>query len=247
MYDKLNYNYSKCLYDITIETNKNSIDSLLPVYKLKSGSPYEIRYTVNGKNPGKSDLLYKSEIYTDTSFLLKAQTFHNGNPIGNIFQKRIYPNKAFAKKTWFTYAPNTNYSRDTLLLTDGIIRSSENNYSSAMAWSGKNAEIIIDFGKEKAKTKSYTLFLIFDYKNEIYLPHHIDILSSPDKKVFYDIALNKPIYSGKGRIRKIHFSTRYPSENRYLKIVLHNPDQYPDTKRAGYPDRWILVDEVIVQ
>lgn len=248
MYDQLNYKASRSAFtpQVSIVPSINKNDPSPQMLQLKTDLPIEIRFTVDGKIPIKTSALFSKNIEIDTAFNLKAQAFYQGKAIGSLVEKRIYPNIAYGKKISFTYEPNSNFSKDTLALTDGLIRSSENYYSYAMAWAGKNAEIIIDLGNDSAKSKSYTLNLIFDYKNEIYLPHHIDILSSPENRVFYDIALKKPVNSGKGRIRKIHFDTRYPAKNRYLKIILHNPDQYPDTKRKGYPERWILVDEIIV-
>lgn len=249
IYDKLNYNYAKHLFDVNaIVTsdlkNKNVVVSLSTI----DNAP--IYYTENGSEPTINSLKYTDDLKISKTTTLKAKVIRGNGKDSKIYTEEINFNKATLKPIKLLNNPNPTYTFDGAGMLNNGISSKDANYKNKrwIGFQGTNLEAVIDLEQPTEISKAsihaavYTAAWVCDAKS-------FNILISDDGVNFTPVAgteieANDHTENWKGI--STHSITFKPITTRYIKIEVEPEDKFPTWQGAnGKP--FVFVDEICVE
>lgn len=108
-YEKLGINYSRSAFQVNFKPVVNLPGKQLEI-ELVTEAPYgEIRYSLDGKEPGPSSTLYTQKIVLHRSASIKAAVFQEGKRLGAVITRQYDLHKAFGAKTALLYPNSSKY------------------------------------------------------------------------------------------------------------------------------------------
>lgn len=133
-------------------------------------------------------------------------------------------------------------------LIDGIRGGSDFRTGSWQGWRGKDAELVVDLGRERPIT-TVGVSCLEEIKSWIWFPSSIDVYISHDGKNFGlagSIQSNEPLNDYTPKTKE--FIKNLRASGRYVKLVIH-PGVNPIPKwHLGAGDTcWIFADEIIIK
>ncbi|KLT65789.1 hypothetical protein AB669_10265 [Pedobacter sp. BMA] len=231
-------NYSTAYYDIACE----SVDAAKG-FKLSTDLPNaEIRYTLNGKNPGTTSQIYRSLIVIDKTGTLKAQLFKAGKPNGKLFEQAIVKSMASGKKVILNTAGQGNYNIDPQRLTNGIQGSYLYNSGEWLGLSGGDFEAIVDLGEEKTVREVGINTLNYQWQ-KMHPPKLLVVEVSTNEQSFKEVS-RQTVFSQEGINSILH--QLHPVQARYVRIKASNVGVIPDGFYGAGTKAWLMLDEIIV-
>lgn len=231
-------NYSTAYYDIACE----SVDAAKG-FTLSTDLPNaEIRYTLNGKNPGTTSQIYRSLIVIDKTGTLKAQLFKAGKPVGKLFEQAIVKSMASCKKVILNTAGQGNYNIDPQRLTNGIQGSYLYNNGEWLGLSGGDFEAIVDLGEEKTVQEVGINTLNYQWQ-KMHPPKLLVVEVSTDQQSFKEVS-RQTVFSLEGINRILHKLN--PVQARYVRVKASNVGVIPDGFYGAGTKAWLMLDEIIV-
>jgi len=205
-----------------------------------------IHYTTDDSPPTIESPVYSAPIDVTKSTKLRAQTFIDGNAIGNGITEVFAWHKAAGKSIKLSKEPHPKYAGNGFSsLINGV--SGDERYGGAewLGYKGESVDCVIDFGEMTDFNEATMRF----YKGEgqwIYLPKSIRILSSADGENYTEVAnLDKVEGEGRGVVIETNLSME-KNQGRYLKFEVENYGLIPDGKQGAGHRAWLFLDEIKV-
>lgn len=249
IYDKLNYNYAKHLFDVKTIVTPNLKDKYIQV-SMSSIDNAPIYYTENGEEPTANSQKYVEELKISKSTSLKAKILRPDGKNSKTFSEEININKATLRPIKLINNPNPTYQFNGAgMLNDGI-SSKDANYKNKrwLGFQGANLEAIIDLeqpseiSKTTIRSAVYTVAWVMDAKN-------FNVYTSNDGINFVYVAgetTNVNDHNENWRGVSTHTITFKPVTARYVKIEVVPEEKFPAWQGSkGKP--FVFVDEICVE
>jgi hexosaminidase len=232
---RMNVNYYRPSAFLTVSEKPNSTNTGNEIsFETEQYKP-EIRYTTDGTIPAITSSLYTQPFLVKGKTEIKAVTFKDGLPLGEITSYTANHHKAIGKKVIYNDKWSDSYpAQKEATLTNGIRGSFT--YGDKQ-WLGylKNFDVTVDMDSVQAINEVSIQFM--QQKGPgVFLPSHVEILFSDDgvtftsvNKIAHDISPENPVL-----LFKTFVASFENQKTRYIRIVAPNT-------RGGF----MFTDEII--
>lgn len=246
-YGQLGLHYSKGNYSVDIKPLTN--DGQLKVRLYTEMKDAEIRYTIDGSQPGVNSTLYTEPFDVKSSINVQAVTVEDGNVMPLVPSSQSFVmHKAIGAKITYKNQPSNAYMADgPNSLVDGI----RGTYAVGKYWHGfyaKDLVATIDFGIAK-NISSIKLGTLQHYRDWIFLPSKVLFEISNDGVNFKEVANvvnDVPATETQSTIKD--FTAKFNIENaRYIRVSATILPAAPKGHPGEGKPVWIFADEIIVE
>jgi len=247
--DVLNVNYCDAIFTVNIKPEFDSEKGDMMINMSTEIPHAEIRYTLDGTEPGLESTLYDTLFKLNESAAIKARTFVLGQKKGQPALREIKLHKAVGKTVTYKEAYSEKYTGGgNLALINGLDGSIHYNDGNWQGFSGVDIEVVIDMG-ERTSINHVDVSFLQNMTTWIFLPASVDIYFSNDGQEVFDKAagfLNAVPMEQKESVVK-HFGRDFSYINaRYVKIVAKNPGPCPEWHPGAGGTSWMFVDEIVI-
>ena len=247
LYDAMGYNYATHVLQVAGQVTADPQNKCVKV-ELSAQGDAPIRYTLNGKTPGKCSKLYKEPLVINESCVVKAAAVREGvEP--KYFERKFDFHKAAGCEVAFSRGAHRNYSAGAPAnLTDGV--RGPNVYKSIewTAWHGSPVELTVDLG-EATSISNVTLGFLANKPSYIFLPEFVTVSVSENGEDFVEVAsVNHGVEGKDDPDTVVDRSYDFAQTNaRYVRVKLTPVASIPDWHYAPGKRTFVFVDEIIVK
>lgn len=247
-YEKLGINYSRSAFQVNFKPVVNLPGKQLEI-ELVTEAPYgEIRYSLDGKEPGPSSTLYTQKIVLHRSASIKAAVFQEGKRLGAVITRQYDLHKAFGAKTALLYPNSSKYDGGgSTGLCNGIWGTISFTDGQWKGFLGTDAVITFDLGKTE-KIKHIRADALQNANSWIFYPVRVIFEVSDDGENWLkvdEIVSDYPWQTANPEI-KFFETNRYKGKCRYIRVTLKNRGTCPVGHSGEGQDCWLFVSEISV-
>jgi len=247
--DILDVNYCDAIFSVSIKPDYDQEGGAMMISMETEIPNAEIRYTLDGSEPGIESSLYDTLFRLEESANIKARLFVDGQMKGQTSSRKIKLHKGVGKTISYVNGYSENYTGggDQGLLNgiNGSIHYRDGNWQ---GFSGVDFEVVIDLGSA-TDISSISVGFMQNMTTWIFLPSSIKFYvseSDPENFVEAGSFLNAVPMEEKEAMVK-NFSKNLSGINaRYVKIHAKNPGPCPDWHPGAGGPSWVFVDEVVI-
>lgn len=235
-------NYARSAYNVKIDGVLDTTNYHLEVVMSNELDRYEIRYTLDGSEPGEDAEVYKGPFTLTEKADIKAATFKDGKPYGKVSYKEFNLHLASGKSIEYTTLWNPRYpgsGKGTLV--NGLTGSANYRDGQWLGFQEDDIEVVIDLESEQSVSSIRTHF---NHKPNswVYLPEYVTYAISSDGINFTEIARTGDIDEKVTGVNE-YTSTFEAVKARYIKVFAKNIEHRPHNKDQK---AWVFIDEIIV-
>jgi hexosaminidase len=219
---------------------------------LKSEFPdAEIRYTIDGSEPGPDSQIYAEPFEMNSSGTVKARAFVKGEMKGNLSERKILLHDAVGKEVSYRDSYDDRYPGGGAYgLVNGLRGSVHYRDGNWQGFSGRDIEVVVDLGKQMNINEIEVAFLQ-NITSWIFLPAKVIFLYSDsgeesDYEVLTIFENSTPMEEKEARIQDVLWNKGNVSA-RYVKVIAENPGPCPDWHPGAGGPSWVFMDEVVVK
>jgi len=206
----------------------------------------QLYYTVDGSAPGPESPVYTKPLVVDSTAIIKAQNYLEGQAIGRGWQQEVRFHLATGGTITLANAPHAKYSSGGLQALINGINGSDERYGDEewLGFSGADFLATVDLGAEKEVSE--VTFRFFKGEGQwIYLPAKVVVSAAVNGTTFVEIgSLAQLTGTSKVLSPVISFPT---ITTRFLKIEAKNFGTIPQGQQGAGNPSWLFVDEIRVQ
>ena len=244
--DRLNINYSKSVYQVSINAENKDNSILISLEGQLAG---EIRYTLDGAEPNAESLKYEEPFSVTKSGMIKAAMFKNGKVQGVVTELEVYVHKAFSKPIEIKQEHKNPKDGDfSYRLVDGLVGSTYYRDGYYLGFYGDDADIVIDL-QELVEINKISLTALQRQLSWIFRPEEVKIYVSEKDKNYKKVAeIQAPIQLKKQGRMKVEYVQKFDDLSaRFVKVEVKNIKKCPDWHKGAGKDAWIFLDEIIIE
>ena len=246
IYDVMGYNYATHVLQVKGSVEPRPAEKAVVVeLEAQGGAP--VRYTLNGKTPGRCSKLYKEPLMITESCVVKASALRDGiEP--KVFSRKFDFHKAVGRTVTYSREPHKKYSADAPAALTDAVRGPEV-YKSVewVAWHGKPVDLFIDM--EGESYSSITLGCLSVKPSYIFLPQSIVVAVSEDGENYMEVTSQEYGIEDKDAPDTVtDLTLSFPeTSSRYVKITVTPVEAIPQWHYAPGRRTYFFLDEVIVR
>ncbi|HXB30971.1 MAG TPA: family 20 glycosylhydrolase [Puia sp.] len=244
--DMQHIHYAKSMYNPSISPHfDNATKKIIVSINNQVAGKYNIRYTLNGKEPEYHSLIYKSPLVISKSVTLQTALFKEEKRLGKINKQRFTVHSGIG--SIINILPNSSdeeISSEYKRLNDGIFGTIEPYDGRWVSFHDSVKTITIDLGKSR-NIKNIFIRFMEDQVSDIYLPKKIDFSVSVEGshyRKFHEV-LNKSIPEKSLRHIVIYKQEAMNLNGRYIRICIKNANLNSDDQTKNN----FLLDEIVIQ
>jgi hexosaminidase len=247
-YSKLNYNYAKSAYLISISASLDSQNKVFGFELSNELESKEIRYTLDGKGPTIHSTKYLKPFNVNKSTVVKAVAFDKGKELSAVSEQKVFLHKALFKPVTLKYPYNKYNGGGELGLTNGIRGTKSYNDGNWQGFEQNDLEAIIDLGDVKEINSVSTGFLQ-NTNSWIFFPAIVEYTISEDGVSYSAIGkFEQPVTTGHREVEIKEFSlVLKDAQARFIKVTAKNIGQCPDWHIGKGGKAWLFIDEIVVE
>ncbi|MDT0675881.1 glycoside hydrolase family 20 protein [Autumnicola musiva] len=239
-FDIMGINYAKSAYAIT-PSSKINLDSKSIEITMEAEFPdQQIRYALNEELNNNSPV-YENPISLDTSAILKAAVFKNGQPMGTKLEKEFVFHKGVASEVDYKNEFSDRYkgSGETTLVD--VLRGSKNFHDGRwQGWIRRPAVVTLDLEENKS-VQDIKVGTIEHQGAGIYFPQNIIVEVSTDNSDFRKVGEMDIDFENNPESLIKDFSVDFEEqEARYIRVSVE-PRSF-----SGRRGSWLFIDEILV-
>ncbi len=236
-------NYARSAYNVKIDGVLDTTNYHLEVVMSNELDRYEIRYTLDGSEPGANATVYTGPFTLTEKADIKAATFKDGKLYGKVSYKEFNLHLASGKSIEYTTLWNPRYpgsGKGTLV--NGLTGSANYRDGQWLGFQEDDIEVVIDLESEQSVSSIRTHF---NHKPNswVYLPEYVTYAISSDGINFTEIARTTDVGEKKTGVNE-YTSTFETVKARYIKVFAKNIEHRPHNKDQK---AWVFIDEIIVE
>ncbi|MCD4725699.1 MAG: family 20 glycosylhydrolase [Bacteroidales bacterium] len=247
--DIMGVNYCDAVFAVEITLEYDQQNKSVMIQLESELEEAEIRYTLDGSEPGADAAVYDTLFELERSATVKACIFVDEEMKGHVSEREIKMHqgigKAFSYKNDYSdkYTAGGDHG-----LVNGIRGSVHHNDGQWQGFRGDDVEVVIDLGSVSA-IKSISVGFLQNMTTWIFMPSSVSFLVSDSDSDFKSVGefLNSiPMEEKKAMVK--NFSRNYTDLHaRYVKIIAKNPGPCPDWHPGAGSPSWVFVDEIIIE
>lgn len=212
-----------------------SLSSILP--------EAQIYYTLDGREPTGSDLLYRRPIRMEKSAVVKSRLFRAGRPYGKILEQDFHLHKAAFRKVQLRHLPQGAFNpASPFALVNGRAGNARYNNGEWVGFSGEDLEAVIDLGHVQ-KVSDLGVNILKYHWQRMWEPATLVFYLSKDG-VRYKEAFRTNEFPENG-INQVRAKIKRTNA-RYVKVFAENKGTIPEGEYGAGGKAWLLVDEIYV-
>jgi len=217
------------------KNNTLSLSSTLPGAR--------IYYTLDGRDPSESDLLYKEPVRMEKSGVVKSRLFREGKPYGKVLEQDFRLHKAAFRKVEFRHFPQPAFNpASPFALVNGLRGNARYNNGEWVGFSGENLEAVIDL-EQVQKVSALGINILKYHWQRMWEPVNLVFYVSKDGVKYREVFRTgefpeNGINSIRARIK--------PVRARYIKVFAENKGIIPAGEYGAGGKAWLLADEIYV-
>ena len=247
IYDMAGYNYARHIFHPKMSVGTNSEKHCVEVVLSTQGKG-EVRYTLDGTEPGAESLLYTEPIEVSNDCTIRATAVRAGKTDGHISKSFIY-HKAMGRPISVTHMPHRSYTFSCPeLLINGI--KGGNNYKNGdwAGWHGSPLEAVIDMGTN-CSYSSVSIGALIEKGDFIFNPMDLCVAVSEDGFTYTEIAkVEYPMEDRHEPNGVKEYSITFPETSaRYLKVSATTLEALPDWHPGAGYGAFLFIDEITVK
>ncbi len=207
----------------------------------------EIRYTVDGSEPGLTSTLWKGPLQLDSTVLLKAVTVRGrswSRPAVVVFT-RVHGIRALS----LLNPPSSKYpARGPLSLVDGELAGDDVEDSRWMGFEGADVVVSVDFGRART-VHEVAVRALQNTGAWIFLPDSVIYQISDDSTHFRDIGRlsTQPSLKAAGNGAVLLRTELGGAHCRWLRVRVKNVGLCPPGHPGAGQKAWLFVDEILLK
>jgi hexosaminidase len=243
-YNLLGYNYATTIYDIVPAINFIRDTTGITLTLKPCNNRGKIFYTTQtiGSNFIDTPKLYTKPLQFSSYAKVRAVFVDDSVEIcSKVYEQEFVISKSTGCRIG-GIPPNEQYNKGGLrTLVDGVLSDLPWSASEAVGWKGNNAEMVIDFGKEK-EISNIVVCTLKDEASWIYLPTSISFEVAGEDKNFVSIYTMSS--------QEIDLNKRYQVftlmnfKPRYIRLFIRNKGIIPAGKPGEGEKAWLFLDEI---
>ena len=247
IYDIAGYNYARHIFHPKMTVGTNSEKNCVEVVLSTQGEG-EVRYTLDGTEPGAESILYTSPIEINGDCTIRATAVRNGKTDGHVSKSFTY-HKAMGRPISVTHMPHRSYTFSCPeLLINGI--KGGNNYKNGdwAGWHGSPLEAVIDMGTGSTYS-TVSIGALIEKGDFIFNPMDLRVAVSEDGCNYTEIAAEEYPMEGRHEPNGIkEYSITFPETSaRYLKVSAKTLETLPDWHPGAGYGAFLFIDEITVK
>ena len=246
--DILDVNYCEGSFKIDINTKTDTTGKVTVYLESEIYKP-EIHYTTDGSEPNINSPVFSKAFDIDTTTIIKAGFFRDGNLIETISEKTISTHKGLGKNLELKNKYSFKYeAQGDKSLVDGIKGSLKHNDGCWQGFFGDDLVAVINMGKTTDINKISCSFLQ-NQKQWIFLPVSIEYFVSDDEENFKsigEIVNDIPPMKENAFIKDFIFNMDKAVKTKFVKVIAKNIGTCPQQHIAKGNKAWIFADEIII-
>ncbi len=207
----------------------------------------DIRYTMDGSEPGPGSPRAEGPVRIDQSGEVRARTFLHGKPAGRGTSIRFDMHLGAGSAITLRNEPAPQYSAGGEGAVLNGVFGNEERYGDS-EWLGFNGEDLyaeIDLGE--SKELSGIDFRFFNGPGQwIYPPRRVRVERSEDGDTFREVGSMELEEDYPGKIVNIGLDLEAGS-GRYLRVIAENFGEIPAGRQGGGHPAWLFVDELVIR
>ena len=206
-----------------------------------------IHYTLNGRYPDSTSLVYTKPFFIDSTTTIKAGIFENNKLVRDITQETIHFHKGLGKKIIYINLPSLKYpgnGKETLL--DGINGSINFSDGKWQGFEGDDFDVIVDLGKA-VTVNSVSIDFLQNVNSWIFMPKDVQFSISSDGIKYRPYMIQNDISEKPGRPVIKEFKASFDSSLvRFIHIKANNIGVCPPWHPGAGGKAWIFCDEIVI-
>jgi len=208
----------------------------------------ELRYTLDGKEPDSTSLLYTSEIKLTENANFKVKAFKKGWLPSDVLERDFF--KVEYQITDFTIKdkPDPRYPNASKLfdLQEGSLAFRDGKWT---GFSGYDVDTTIDLGEPKV-VNNISVNCLKNVGNWIMFPTKMIVYTSPNGKTDFkkvgELILDEDPKNNTDSVIKRFTVNVNNTKAQFFKIIVKNPEVLPSWHEAAGNASWIFVDEIFL-
>ena len=214
----------------------------------ETGNP-DIRYTLDGTDPGPKSLRYAAPLGIDRTVALRAGAFENGKLQGAVTEMRFTAHKAMGKPVQLAFRYKDQYSAGGPFgLTDGLRGTKSSTDGRWQGFEGDDLEAVIDLGAP-ATVSRITAGFFQNVDSWIFFPTSVEFAVSTDGRDYRLVgtAVNLAPVDAAGAMTKDVAADAGNAAARYVRVRAKNIGVCPPGHVSAGGKAWLFCDEIIVE
>ena len=209
----------------------------------------EIRYTLDGSDPGPDSPLYHGPFRIESSHTLKSRSYRMNKMPGPVMTRRFVIHKATAKPVTLVHPYDDAYDGGGEYALTNSLRGSKVFMDGRWQGYKKNDMVaVIDLG-ELMQIQEIRSGFLQRQGSWIFFPRQVIYEVSRDGQTYKDVArLDNDISPRRSDTLVREFSARFgPMDARYIRVTARHIGRCPDWHYAAGGEAWLFVDEIVVE
>lgn len=234
-------NYAKSVYAIQPESEINLETGEITI-SLKAEFPdLEIRYVLGDSELTADARVYKEPLKLDSSAILKAAVFKNGELLGSMMNKSFVFHKAVAKPVDYQFPYNENYIGGGEMGLVDVLRGSK--YFKDGRWQGWiNRPAVVTIDLEKFTDVSQVIVGSLEEQGTgIYFPERVQVAVSQDGVNYKDVGEIQRAFKSNPGAKIENFNIKFGTQN---KIRFVRVTAVPLSNNPTGGGSWLFLDEI---
>ncbi len=241
--DHAGINYARSAYNVKIDGILDTTNYHLQVVMDNELDRYEIRYTLDGSEPGRNAKVYSEPFTLTEKADIRAATFRDGELFGKISSKEFNLHLATGKKVEYTTIWNPRYpgsGKGTLV--NGLNGTANYRDGQWLGFQEDDIEVVIDL-EEIQEINSVRMNFNHRPASWVYLPEYVRVEVSLDGENFSQVTRFGDKPEKKTGVNEYSKSFS-PTQVRYIKVFAKNIEHRPHNVDQK---AWVFIDEIIIK
>ncbi|MCF8373819.1 MAG: chitobiase/beta-hexosaminidase C-terminal domain-containing protein [Bacteroidales bacterium] len=217
--------------------------------KVEEKPGWEIRYTLDGKEPTNLSEKYFKPITIAGDATIKAKVFVDGEPSILTSDAKIEKHLATGKKISYKNKYHEQYTAGgEFALVNSLFGSTNFKDGNWQGFFGKDMEVVIDLGKPM-NIEEVKLNCLQVVDSWIVLPKQVEVYIPDDGEKFTKVAaLDHEVPAALTEEFVHEFDSKFKTvETRFIKVIAKNYGPLPEWHQSAGSDSWLFVDEIVVK
>lgn len=248
-YDRDQLNYALSAFQVSASAMPDPVSRKLLVTLTSEVSNPEIRYTLNGKEPGINDAVYKHPIEISESLTLQAAVFQQTQQKGAVMKREFLLHKAFGFEAQLKYPNNERYDgQGSLGLTDGVFGSTNHEDGNWKGFLGDDLIAVIDLG-QLTEVSKVAVHAQQQAGAWIFFPTYVSVEFSTDGKSFenWGMLRNETAPLEPGKLLKKFEIKEKAQQAQFVRVTAKNIDAIPKGHSGEGQKGWIFISEIVLE
>ena len=248
-YNDLGINYALSAFQVTASPEAEPANKRLLLTLSSEVFEPEIRYTLDGSEPGRQSAKYEKPIALSGPATLKAAVFVDGKSMDQVLTREYDIHKAFLKNIALEYPNSPRYDgHGEYSLVNGIRGTASHTDGNWKGFYDNDLLAVIDM-EQNVEISSIAMEALQAYGSWIFLPTQVKFEVSPDGEHYsvLEVVENDISPYERTRMVKQFTTTKAAKDVRFIRVHAENLGVCPPGHSGEGRPAWLFVSEIIVK